>query len=210
MVIVIFTILLPVHEHRSTSLFKVLHALCMYLYSIFDHILSPPQGRPDLPYIPTNPTSCSFSLLLSPKKSKQKANQTKNNKSPPTYTHTKAKNANTTKKCGVHFVLATFSWPRGLPWTAVGAPAGTSLEKTDCPFPAGVDCQTLLVKSGTVCLLFLLWGGIFSGLNLCRVCSCYTCLCESTCVLVLLCLEDTIFLELFTASTSYNMCHVDP
>lgn len=144
------------------------------------------------------------------KKSKQKANQTKNNKSPPTYTHTKAKNANTTKKCGVHFVLATFSWPRGLPWTVVGAPAGTSLEKTDCPFPAGVDCQTLLVKNGTVCLLFLLWGGIFSGLNLCRVCSCYTCLCESTCVLVLLCLEDTIFLELSTTSTSYNMCHVDP
>lgn len=151
-----------------------------------------------------------FSFTLSKKDQNKRPTRQKVTKAP-LHTHTqKQKMPTQQKKCGVHFVLATFSWPRGLPWTAVGAPAGTSLEKTDCPFPAGVDCQTLLVKSGTVCLLFLLWGGIFSGLNLCRVCSCYTCLCESTCVLVLLCLEDTIFLELFTASTSYNMCHVDP
>lgn len=185
--------------------------VCIHTVYLTIFFLLPNSSRSSLyPYQPN--IMFFFSFTLSKKKNQNKRpTRQKNKKAPPhTYTLTKAKNANTTKKCGVHFVLANFSLPRGLPWTAVGAPTDTSLEKTDCPFPAGVDCQTLLVKSGTVCLLLLLWGGIFSGLNLCRVCSCYTCLCESTCVLVLLCLEDTIFLELSTASTSYNVCHVDP
>lgn len=153
-----------------------------------------------------------FSFTLSKKKIKTKGQPDKKITKASLHIHThKSKKCQHNKK-NVESILC---WPTSpshedCPGLWLVHPLTLHWRKLICPFPAGVDCQMLLVKSGTVCLLLLLWSGIFSGLNLCRVCSCYTCLCESTCVLVLLCLEDTIFLELSTASTSYNVCHVDP
>lgn len=156
----------------------------MYTYSIFEHILSLPPTLPRSSLYPYQSNIMFFFSFTLSKKSKQKANKTKNNKIP-THTHTqKQKNANTTKKRGVHFVLANYFWPQRLPWTVGDAPTDTSLEKTDLSFPSrGVDCQELLVKSGTVCLLLLLWGGIFFWLELVQsLCMLYPSLRVHTCI----------------------------
>lgn len=52
---------------------------------------------------------------------------------------------------------------------------------------------------------FLFTVGILSSLNLGRSCGCCRSLCESLCVSVLLCLEDAVSLDLFTAFDSSDL-----
>lgn len=59
---------------------------------------------------------------------------------------TKQKPANKQKykNHGICFVLADYSWAWSLPWSVADIPGDTPLEKTDFPFPAGIDCKQCL------------------------------------------------------------------
>lgn len=101
-----------------------------------------------------------------------------------------------------HFVLASYSWERNLPWDMINISSDTPLEKTDLPFACRYQLQ---VAS---------WSGVEAHVHFpvpgrdlhctCTGLMCTASICEFICAEVMWCLEDTISL-VSSSSGSYNL-----
>lgn len=91
------------------------------------------------------------------------------------------------KKYGVYFVWATYSWAWSLSWNVIDMPCDITLEKTAIfSFPLQIVSW---LGGGTLCPLFCLSAGLWSGLSLCRTYVCCHSLCGFICLSVLFCME---------------------
>lgn len=142
----------------------------------FEHILSPPQLLPDLPYLSISPISPVLfpslpSLFLKQVNPSQNQNnikkKTKTNKRPPIRQkqQKKTKGRQKTQTWSSFCVSQIHEACRGV-WLIYLVE--TLLEKTDFLLPSGCLLQnSFLIRDGTLCPLYR--AGCLSGLKLCRL-----------------------------------------
>lgn len=74
-------------------------------------------------------------------------------------------------------------------------PRDIPVKKIDFLFLASINCNSFLVKDGTLYIFPLLNAGVLPGLNLCSYCVCAVIVSVFICVPILLCLGDGVSLD---------------
>jgi len=94
-------------------------------------------------------------------------------------------------------MFAKYRWPEGLPWSVADISGVTPLKKADFPIPVKYQLKIPLSVSFIQC-----WDSVW--LELVQVFSVLS-ISVNVCLLALLCLEYTVYLESSTTTGFYNL-----
>lgn len=142
----------------------------------FEHILSPPQLLPDLPYLSISPISpvlfpslpSLFLKQVNPSQNQNNIKKNKNQQKATNKTKIAKENKRQTENPNLEFISCISQIHEACHGVWLIYLVETLLEKTDFLLPSGCLLQnSFLIRDGTLCPLYR--AGCLSGLKLCRL-----------------------------------------